>query len=232
MSIRNSRYAPVILASIGITLVALLSISVFNLIKKEDMRSIPNQGEQNVQSSDEETGSVTDNGLQTAGISWREHVDTEYGISFEAPGGWSVGEFVDAEVGYRELNIIDPSLALIVITKDPNPEDLSPEQWFEKVKSKYDPDFIQIIGRTAISGNSTLFLGQPMSCETFPMIVAFLPIDSSMFTVTQYERASRAEALELKHLLETFSIVEKDERRNLIPGVFFQYPATSADFCQ
>jgi hypothetical protein len=64
------------------------------------------------------------------------------------------------------------------------------------------------------------------------MIVAFLPTDSSMFTVTQYERASRTEAFELKHLLETFSVTGKDERRNSISDAFFHYPTTSTDFCQ
>jgi hypothetical protein len=233
MFAKNSRniFASVVL--VGIFFIAILGIAIFNIQKFENQDAVANPNLENGQNNKMRKEQETTSDSKAESNFWKNYEDAEYDISFEYPRGWSVGEFVDGEVGYRELNITNPSLALIVITRDPNPDALTPSQWFDQMKSKYDPELMRSVGSAQVGGKLALFLSQPSSCRTVPEIVIFLSENDSMFTISQYERGSRQVAFELKHLLETLSVKERGKNRNSIPDLYFQYPTESTEIvCQ
>jgi hypothetical protein len=162
--------------------------------------------------------------ITSEGSAWLRHTDSEYDISFEYPGNWSVEQFVDAEVGYRELNITNSSFASIVITRDHNPELLTPDQWFERVKSKYHQEAITTFTIPSLPENKSIFIAQPESCKTAPMIVAIIASSDYIFTVSFYEKASRASAVELEHLLATLEISGQLMSNSFIGSEYFQFP--------
>jgi hypothetical protein len=155
---------------------------------------------------------------------WQRYVDPEFGISFDYPMTWSLTESLYPEDAYRALEISEVTLGRILITKEANPEQLSPRQWFEKRRTRYHPDLVHEVGEVEIQGDPSLIIGQPGTCQTVPMLVAFVSRGDAMFVIAHYEEGARPAALEWGRLLETLSFADQPSAATSIPVSYIQFP--------
>ncbi|MBX2999641.1 MAG: discoidin domain-containing protein [Caldilineaceae bacterium] len=154
----------------------------------------------------------------------QRHFSEELEISFEYFDTWNVIEFYDGPDDENSLELSNSQLGHIVITRDPNPLALSLEQWYQEHRSDYHPELTTLLSRTEIGTHAALFIGQPNSCETYPMIAAFVEHSGFMYTITYFELAGRNVAPELGTLLATLSFGSESTSTHVIEESTISFP--------
>ena len=153
----------------------------------------------------------------------QSYTDETFGISFDYPQSWQAGDMYFEE-GIRQIIIQNDALGEIVIENVPNPDALSPQQWYQSHQDDYRTDLIKEIGNTMIRGNPAYIVAQPETSETIPMIVVFISHGESMLVITDFEMASRDFALELEILLTSIQFADQHTQRSSISPTFFEFP--------
>lgn len=126
------------------------------------------------------------------------------GVSLVAPADWSAGG-IPADVADGTILALEGPQGNLTVTRQPNPDGLSPEGWFERTRGDYDNTLAQPVGLTQIGGSPALIIGQPETCRTQAMLVALVAQGDSIVTLTWFEAAARPSAPEAAQIFGSLS---------------------------
>ncbi|KKR72133.1 MAG: hypothetical protein UU81_C0026G0022 [Microgenomates group bacterium GW2011_GWC1_41_8] len=169
-------------------------------------------------------------------VRWRQYTDNELKITFEYPDTWSVGSDRPYPDFFYLLSIkgdelLDP---IITVTSNENPEKLNPREWFENKRNNFHPVLMNELGEVSIGGYPAFIVGQPDTCDTALLMVAYVDRGHDMLTIdyTEYNNTSifTSNHFAFYHFLSTLSFDGVAVGKNTVDSSFFQIPPAPEDY--
>lgn len=159
------------------------------------------------------------------------YYDKKFDLSFQYENGWVVSEALDP--GYRGIRIYNYfSKEEVMINKSENPESLNPRQWLQNLKGKkYHSELFQPIEDFQVNGKQALVAGQPDTCDTAQMLVAFIKTDNNIFEITELTYPDTPkQANMLKKIVQSLNIGKKINTFTELSEDLFTYPQSPTDY--
>lgn len=159
--------------------------------------------------------------VESASIEASDVVAPALGLNLVAPAGWAIVESPEETADEPILNVEGPGGSFLV-TRQPAVGQ-SAEAWFQSHRADYHSTLVQPLGSALVAGATALIVGQPETCVTQAMLVAFVPSGDQMLVATYLEGAARLEAPEFVALISGLST--GDGPASPIDARFGRFPA-------
>ena len=127
-------------------------------------------------------------------------------ISFKAMTDWEILESIYPLDSYYAIDIEGNSFDWITINKESIKNNLELDVWFEQKGTNYSPRLkIELLKNE--SNKNIYVIGQPITCTTTGMVVAFIRHNQDIYIFSQFNRSEENKtALELIKIIESFKV--------------------------